>query len=122
MTSYIDRILDQLGEKVTIVEINKSFDSGTDDINWGDASISTGTYEVTAEVQVQNAEDEAVEEGWLKTGDLEVYISPNDDNSDKVVRGNYIRYNSGTYQIDNVIEEPSVQSGEYHIMVEASKT
>lgn len=124
MSDYMKEILDcpGLGVSVTVQSIADTFN------DWGDVTGEVTTnFSFTAQVQVLTGDDDHVQEGILNAGDIEVYFNPSDSNISAVKRSNRILIDTDndstdeTYEIINVIHEPSVNVNETHIMVLARR-
>jgi len=111
--SYMDNILSQVGEDVTILEVTKG-----DVDNYGDRTDSETTRTVRGHIQVLTADDMEVTEGNFDSGDIRAFF---DSDASYIEKDNKIVYRSKTYIISEVILEPSIQ-GESHYEVFAKKT
>jgi len=94
----ISRIIDQVGETLTLVEV--STDSISDR---GDVITSTTEREIKGYVDYMTGEEKVVEEGLLTTGDIIVFVDEDEDNTNYLVVGNYFVIDSVNYEIKNVI-------------------
>jgi len=113
MAEDIRRILDDVGESITIRDVTVSVD------DYGHSYESTTNYTVTAVVTIMNGESDEVREGILAVGDIIIYVDPDDTNANYIKLNNRIVYNNAEYKIVNVIKEKGVERGESFSVIEA---
>ncbi len=106
--SYMDQIISDIGEEVTIRVVTKE-----DPNKWGDAEESVSEKSVRGHFQILSTEDDEVTEGTFKSGDLRAFF---DSTAKYISRGNRIIYKDQKYEIEEVIDEPDIMEGS-HIQV-----
>ena len=111
--SYMNNILSQVGEDVTVYEVTQ----GTVD-KYGDRTDTGIPHTVRGHIQVLTADDDEVVEGNFDSGDLRAFF---DSSAAYIAKGNKIVYRGETYIMDDVILEPALQ-GESHYEVFSKKT
>jgi hypothetical protein len=111
--SYMNSILSQVGENVTILEVTQ----GSVD-KYGDRTDTTTTRTVRGHIQILTSNDDEVVEGNFKSGDMRAFF---DKTAPYIDEGNKIVYRGKTYIMDEVILEPAVND-EAHYDVYAKKT
>lgn len=94
----ISRIVDQVGETLSLIDV--TIDNTSDR---GDATTSTSSYSIDGYVDEMSGDEKVVEEGLLETGDIIVFIDEDETNVAHLEVGNYFTRNSINYEIKNVI-------------------
>jgi len=105
MPSDIERIVEDLGEILTVKEITQTVDE------YGHTSESVTIRYMTGVVSSVSADSEEVREGVLELGDIVVYVSANDAGRIYARPNNRIVYDNSEYVIFNVIKERSLVKG-----------
>lgn len=105
-------ILSEVGETVSV----KIVDQGNLD-KWGEPnsgeSITTANKEGFFEIM--SREDDAVEEGTFREGELRAFFKDDETN---INSGNRINYNGQDFEITEIIDEPTTPEGS-HLMARA---
>ena len=97
MSFDIKRIVDQIGETLTLTDITRTYNDR------GDATESTTDYSIKGYVDEMAGDEEIVTEGILEKGDIIVFIDEDEDNVEYLEVGNRFTRNSINYIIKNVI-------------------
>ncbi|MHA1852279.1 MAG: hypothetical protein ACTSUF_02105 [Candidatus Heimdallarchaeaceae archaeon] len=111
--TYVDDILDQVGETITVQIKSESLD------NMGHATetlVTSGT--TTAVLQVMSQDDEEVKAGIMERGDLQIFFSPSDTYANYFNLDSYniyIVWNNKTFKVYNIIKESGIESGHYEL-------
>jgi len=111
MSFSIAKLVDNVGESVTIVDVSRTLDD-----RGYESTTSTTNYSSKAIVQEMTAGDEEVEEGILQAGDIIAFFDENADNvsylkNDNKLTGIASLGSSRVYLIRNVIHN----SGHYEV-------
>lgn len=94
----IARIVDQIGEDLTLVDVAITLLSDR-----GDPTTATNPKTTRGYVDYMTGEERVVEEGLLGIGDIIVYIDEDETNVEYLKLGNYFTINSVNYEIKNAI-------------------
>jgi len=84
-------IIDDVGEGITITQVDKVIDE------YGDSTDTTSDSTITAVVEILGADEDIIKSGILTIGDAFLYFKPGDASS--IHTGNRVTHNSITYVI-----------------------
>lgn len=111
--TYIDNILSEVGQTVTVTIKSQSVDE------WGHATeTQVATGNTTASLQVMSQDDDEVKEGIMERGDLQIFFSPTDTYATYFDLDSYIIYitwDSKNFKVYDVIKEMGIESGHYEL-------
>lgn len=94
----ISKIIDQIGETLTLVDVTIETTSDR-----GDVTTSTSSKSIKGYVDYMSGDEKVVEEGLLESGDIIVFIDEDESNVSYLEVGNYFTIDSVNYEIKNVI-------------------